>query len=129
MRFGSFCIVAVVAFAALVCLMADRTRAAQSSNLVACPQFTATTHWKLADGGSGNAYQLALTNDKTACSDAATWAKKLMKGSFSGDLPVTVKGPAGYVCKLTPDGYGGVIGGTCHKSDNVSGWDWIGVTP
>lgn len=98
--------------------------------MVQCPHFTSTTHWKTGDGSSGNAYQLALTNDKTSCSEATSWAKKLMKGSFSGDLPVAVKGPASYVCKLTLDGYGGVIGGTCHKTDrngNISGWDWIGA--
>lgn len=124
MRFSSYCIAVAVLFTAFVCAMADRTRA-QSSNMVQCPHFTATAHWKSEDGTSGNTYQLALTNDKTACSEATSWAKKLMKGSFSGDLTIPVKGPAGYNCRILPDNYGGVTGGTCHKADNISGWDWI----
>lgn len=130
MRFTSYCIAVLALFAASVCAMADRTLA-QSSNTVQCPHFTASAHWKMGDGTTGNAYQLTLTNDKTSCSDATSWAKKLMKGSFSGALTVPVKGPAGYDCRITPDGYGGAIGGTCHKnagSANATGWDWIAAS-
>lgn len=96
--------------------------------MVRCPVFTAS-QWKLRNGSTGNTYGLMLTNDKTSCSDATAWAKKMMKGSFTGFLPVAVKGPPGYDCHVSPDTNGGAAGGTCHKTDSsgniTAGWDWI----
>ena len=128
MRFGSFCTVAILSFATFVCVMAARTQADQSLNYVHCPHFTAA-QWKLHSGRTGNTYGLLLTNDKTSCSDATAWAKKMMRGSFPGFLPIAVKGPAGYDCHVTPDTNGGAAGGTCHKTDSAgnitAAWDWI----
>lgn len=126
MRLSSFCVAAIIALGAFVSVTPEKANA-QSYNMVHCPRFTAN-QWTLRNGTSGNTYGLMLTNDKTSCSDATTWIKKMMKGSFSGFLPVEVKGPAGYDCHVTPDAKNGPSGGTCHKTDSsgniTAGWDW-----
>ena len=99
-----------------------------------CPTI-AGRQWVVPNGPymAGTRYLIITGGTGISCSQATTWAKKLMLEQYHGPVvgQFTLKGgPAGFNCTSGIDKNGYAYQGTCHsKNKNLSPWFSWGSAP
>lgn len=105
---------------------------ADDLQMTTCPVFT-SAKWvsPMPPNDSGTQYQLTVTQNAMTCSQATTWAQKLIGQHMDGKpmqpaYPPLTGGPPGYVCKGSPDNTGHAYRGHCLKGSDpfAPGFNW-----
>jgi len=81
---------------------------------------------------SGSQYQVTVTQKAMSCAEATQWAQKLIAQHVDGkpmmpSYPPPTGGPAGYICKGSPDNTGHAYRGHCLKQSTATfapGFNW-----
>lgn len=122
--------VGLVAAAAAVGAFAAGHGVASAQDMQTCPAFTAVKWVSPLPGStsSGDKYTVTVSASAMPCEQATAWAKKLIAQHIAGEpmqasYPPLTGGPAGYVCKGSPDSSGHAWRGHCLKSGTHAGGD------